>query len=88
MWCSFENLVKFLDYHLADNYRELGSEILQNYQKLGCNIPHKVYPIDPLTRPLENVCYGNTIQREIKHKNVSFSFKRNAPEVKSRKKSK
>ena len=38
-WKSFQNVVNnFLGNHKGDNYKELVTELLQNYRELPCNI--------------------------------------------------
>ena len=43
-WGSFKFRVKgFLGNRRAQNYEELVNNLLQNYQKLGCNMPLKIH---------------------------------------------
>ena len=38
-WDSFKFVVKgFLGNRMAENYKELVNNVLQSYQKLGCNV--------------------------------------------------
>lgn len=43
-WKSFKEVVEnFLGNHRADNYQDIVRELLQNYNKLGCNMSLKVH---------------------------------------------
>ena len=43
-WDSFKFVVKvFLENRRAQNYKELVNNLLQSYQRLGCNISIKIH---------------------------------------------
>ena len=42
-WDSFKFIVAFFGNRRAENYEELVNNLLQSYQKLGCNMSEKIH---------------------------------------------
>jgi len=77
-WDSFKFVVKgFLGNRRAQNYKELVNNLLQSYQKLGCNMSLKIHFLHShLDFSLENCSAVSDEHREHFHQDVSSMEKR------------